>query len=137
MPLLATTYATMLSDRLREQDARSYLINTGWSGGPYGVGKRVDIAATREMARALIGGRLGSAETREDPFFDLNVPVEVPGVPTEILNPRSTWPDKEAYDEQAKKLADLFRENFGRFEESVPEAVKSAGPRDWAMVASV
>ena len=128
LPLPATTYATMLSDRLREHGARCYLINTGWSGGPYGVGERVDIAATREMVRAVIEGRLDGAETREDPFFGLNVPVEVPGVPTEILDPRGTWADGGAYDEQAKKLAGLFRENFAKFEESVPEEVKAAGP---------
>jgi phosphoenolpyruvate carboxykinase (ATP) len=82
LPLPATTYATMLSERLKEHGTRCYLINTGWSGGPYGVGSRVDIAATREMVRAVVGGRLDDAETRRDPFFDLNVPVEVPGVPT-------------------------------------------------------
>jgi phosphoenolpyruvate carboxykinase (ATP) len=128
LPLAATTYATMLSERLRENGARCYLINTGWSGGAYGVGSRVDIAATREMVRAVIGGHLDGAETRTDPFFGLNVPVGVPGVPTEILDPRGTWADGAAYDEQAKKLADLFRENFAKFEESVPEEVKAAGP---------
>jgi len=129
LPLPATTYATMLSERLREHGARCYLINTGWSGGPYGVGKRVDIAATREMVRAVIRRRLDGRETRDDPFFGLNVPVEVPGVPTEILDPKDTWPDKEAYDRQAKKLADLFRENFGKFESSVSDGVKAAGPQ--------
>jgi phosphoenolpyruvate carboxykinase (ATP) len=129
LPLPATTYATMLSERLRENGARCYLINTGWSGGPYGVGERVDIAATREMVRAVIGGRLDGAETGKDPFFGLNVPVEVPGVPTEILNPRGTWPDGAAYDEQARKLADLFRENFKKFTSSVSEEVRNAGPR--------
>ena len=129
LPLPATTYATMLSGRLRENGARCYLINTGWSGGPYGVGERVDIAATREMVRAVIEGRLDGAETRKDPFFGLNVPLEVPGVPTEILNPRDTWPDGTAYDERARKLAGLFRENFGKFESSVSEVVKDAGPR--------
>ena len=128
LPLPATTYATMLSERLRENGARCYLINTGWSGGPYGVGERVDIAATREMVRAVIGGRLDGAETREDPFFGLNVPVEVPGVPTEILDPRDTWPDEDAYDEQAEMLAGRFRENFTKFESSVTEEVRTAGP---------
>ncbi|CAA9465567.1 MAG: Phosphoenolpyruvate carboxykinase [ATP] [uncultured Rubrobacteraceae bacterium] len=129
LPLPATTYATMLSDRLREHGARCYLINTGWSGGPYGVGSRVDIAATREMVRAVIEGRLDNAETKKDPFFGLNIPVEVPGVPTEILNPRDTWSDGDAYDEQAAKLAGLFRENFTKFESSVPEEVTAAGPQ--------
>ena len=80
LPLPATTYAEMLSERLKNHGTRCYLINTGWSGGPYGVGSRIDIAATREMVSAVIGGKLDDAETRKDPFFGLNVPVEVPGV---------------------------------------------------------
>ena len=128
LPLPATTYAEMLSERLRENGVRCYLINTGWSGGPYGVGSRIDIAATREMVRAVIGGKLDDAETREDPFFGLNVPLEVPGVESGLLDPRSTWEDGEDYDEQATKLADLFRENFQRFESQVSEEVRNAGP---------
>jgi phosphoenolpyruvate carboxykinase (ATP) len=118
----------MLSERLWENGANCYLINTGWSGGPYGVGERVDIAATREMVSAAIGGRLDGAETRKDPFFGLNVPLEVPGVPTEILAPRETWPDKEAYDRQARMLAGLFRENFAKLEGRVSKEVLEAGP---------
>ncbi len=129
LPLPATTYAGMLSERLKTHDSRCYLINTGWSGGPYGVGSRIDIAATREMVRAVIEGKLDDAETRTDPFFGLNVPVEVPGVPTEVLDPRGTWQDGEAYDEQARKLANLFRENFEGFESQVSEGVRDAGPR--------
>ncbi len=128
LTLPPTTYAAMLSERLKEHGTRCYLINTGWSGGPYGVGERVDIAATREMVRAVIGSRLNDAETRKDPFFGLNVPLEVPGVPTEILDPRETWDDKDAYDEQAKKLASLFAENFQKFEGEVSEEVAGAGP---------
>jgi len=129
LPLPATTYSRMLSERLREHGVRCYLINTGWSGGPYGVGSRIDIAATREMVRAVIEGKLDDAETRTDPFFGLNVPVEVPGVPTEVLDPRATWESGEAYDEQARKLADLFQENFQKFESEVSEEVGVAGPR--------
>ena len=92
------------------------------------MGARVDIADTREMVRAVIGGRLDDAETEKDPFFGLNVPLEVPGVPTEILDPRKTWQDKEAYDAQAEKLASLFAENFKKFEDEVSEEVRSAGP---------
>ncbi len=80
------------------------------------------------MVRAVIGGKLDDAETREDPFFGLNVPLEVPGVDSGLLDPRSTWEDGEDYDEQATKLADLFRENFQRFESQVSEEVRSAGP---------
>jgi phosphoenolpyruvate carboxykinase (ATP) len=128
LPLPATTYSTMLSERLREHGTRCYLINTGWSGGPYGVGSRIDLDATRQMVRAVIGGKLDGAETRTDPFFGLNVPVEVPGVPTELLDPRETWDDKDAYDEQARELARLFIENFQKFEDEVDEEVKKAGP---------
>jgi len=128
LPLPATTYAEMLSERLKENGVRCYLINTGWSGGPYGVGSRIDIAATREMVRAVIGGKLDDAETRRDPFFGLNVPVEVPGVDSGLLDPRGTWDDGDAYDEQATILADLFRENFQRFESQVSEEVRNAGP---------
>jgi phosphoenolpyruvate carboxykinase (ATP) len=128
LPLPPTTYATMLSERLREHGTRCYLINTGWSGGPYGTGARIDIADTRRMVRAVIGGELDDAETRQDPNFGLHVPLEVPGVPNEVLDPRETWDDKEAYDEGAKKLAGLFAENFKKFEGEVSEEVKKAGP---------
>ena len=128
LPLSATTYATMLSDRLRDHGTRCYLINTGWSGGAYGVGSRIDLEYTRKMVRAGIEGKLDDVETAKDPFFGLNVPQEVPDVPAEILNPRQTWDDKEAYDEQAQKLADLFKENFTKFESEVSEEVRKAGP---------
>jgi len=128
LPLPATTYSTMLSEKLRKHGARCYLINTGWSGGPYGVGSRIDITDTRNMIRAVINGKLDGAETREDAFFGLHVPKEVPGVPTEVLNPRETWDDKDAYDEQARKLAGLFSENFKKFEDEVDEEVREAGP---------
>src|SRR5918994_1249838 len=128
LPLPATTYAEMLSERLRTHGTRCYLINTGWSGGPYGLGSRIDIAATRQMVSSVIGGKLDDAETRRDPFFGLNVPVEVPGVDGSVLDPRGTWDDGDAYDEQARKLADLFRENFLRFESQVSEEVRYAGP---------
>jgi len=128
LPLPATTYAEMLSERLRTHGTRCYLINTGWSGGPYGIGNRIDIDATRQMVSSVIGGELDDAETRKDPFFGLNVPVEVPGVDGGVLDPRGTWDDGDAYDEQARKLADLFRENFSRFESQVTEEVRKAGP---------
>src|SRR5829696_5346057 len=128
LPLPATTYAEMLSERLRTHGTRCYLINTGWSGGAYGVGSRMDIAATRKMVSAVIGGKLDDAETTEDPFFGLNVPVEVPGIDSGLLDPRRTWESGEDYDEQAAKLADLFRENFLRFESQVSEGVRYAGP---------
>jgi phosphoenolpyruvate carboxykinase (ATP) len=129
LPLPATTYSTMLSEKLKEHGTRCYLINTGWSGGPYGIGSRIDITETRAMVRAVIEGKLDDTGTWEDPFFGLHVPREVPGVPTEVLDPRSTWDDKDAYDEQARKLAGLFAENFEKFEDQVDEEVKNAGPK--------
>jgi phosphoenolpyruvate carboxykinase (ATP) len=128
LPLPPTTYSAMLSEKMREHGARCYLINTGWLGGPYGVGERIDIAATREMVRAATGGELADVETWEHPIFGLNVPTEVPGVPTEVLDPKGTWDDKDAYDEQARELAGLFAENFENFKAEVDEEVKKAGP---------
>src|SRR5918998_980012 len=128
LPLPPTTYSAMLSEKMREHGARCYLINTGWLGGPYGVGERIDIAATREMVRAAIEGELADVETWEHPIFGLNVPTEVTGVPTEVLDPKGTWDDKDAYDEQARELAGLFAENFENFKAEVDEEVKKAGP---------
>jgi len=129
LPLPPTTYSTMLSEKMREHGTRAYLINTGWSGGPFGTGERIDLAHTRRMVRAAIAGELDGVETNPDPVFGLNLPVEVPGVPSEMLDPRNTWQDGEAYDEQAKSLAALFRDNFQEFEADVSEEVRNAGPR--------
>ena len=129
LPLPPTRYSTMLSERVREHGTRCYLINTGWSGGPYGTGERIDINATRNMVRAAIDGELDDVETEPHPVFGVNVPTRVPGVPDEILDPRRTWEDESAYDEQVRKLADLFRENFEEFEDEVSEEVLRAGPR--------
>src|SRR5919202_6963069 len=129
LPLPPTTYSTMLTERMREHNARCYLINTGWSGGPYGVGSRIDIAETRAMVRAAIAGKLDGIETWEHPVFGLRVPKEVPGVPSHVLDPRGTWDDKEAYDERAKELASLFADNFKKFEDEVDEEVLKAGPK--------
>ncbi|HZC18167.1 MAG TPA: phosphoenolpyruvate carboxykinase (ATP), partial [Rubrobacteraceae bacterium] len=128
LPLPPTTYSTMLSEKMRKHGARCYLINTGWSGGPYGVGSRMDIDATRAMVRAAVEGKLDGVETWEHPIFGLHVPKEVPDVPSHVLDPGSTWDDKEAYDEQARKLAGLFAENFKKFEDEVDEEVLKAGP---------
>jgi phosphoenolpyruvate carboxykinase (ATP) len=106
-----------------------WLVNTGWTGGAFGVGKRMKLGHTRAMVHALLRGDLSHAATETDPIFGLSVPTHVAGVPDDVLKPRSTWTDKAAYDEQAKKLASMFRENFGKFEKFVPESVKSAGPK--------
>ncbi len=121
-------YAAMLVDRLERFDVPVWLVNTGWTGGPYGTGERMNIAHTRNMVRAAIGGELADVETAEDPIFRVAVPVRVPGVPDEVLLPRTTWADPEAYDAAARKLATMFHENFARYADGVGEAVRAAGP---------
>ena len=128
LPLNAGTYAEMLGERIDRHDARVFLVNTGWTGGPYGVGERMDLEHTRAMIRAVTAGELDGVETRRHPIFNLEVPTSCPGVPGEVLDPASTWDDKEAYEEQALQLARMFVENFERFEDSVPAAVVKAGP---------
>src|ERR671916_641170 len=128
LPLPPNTYATMLAEKMREHGARCYLVNTGWTGGPYGKGSRIDINETRAMVRAAITGKLDGVETWEHPVFGLHVPEAVPGVSSEVLDPKGTWSDKEAYDRRARELANLFVENFGKFEDEVDEEVKGAGP---------
>jgi phosphoenolpyruvate carboxykinase (ATP) len=129
IPLHPGVYAEMLGEKLRQHDARVWLVNTGWTGGPYGEGSRMKLAHTRAMVRAALAGELDDVETATAPFFGLQIPTRVPGVPSEVLNPRDTWADPAAYDEQAKKLAGLFAENFQRFADRVDESVRSAGPR--------
>ena len=121
--------AKMLGDRLREHDSNVWLVNTGWSGGGYGVGSRMKLAYTRAMVRAALEGALDSVATEADPVFGLEIPTEVPDVPTEVLNPRGTWSDGAEYDAAAQKLASMFKENFGQFEALVPDGVKEAGPK--------
>ena len=127
-PLPATRYSSMLSEKILRHSVRCYMVNTGWSGGPYGVGERIELSHTREMVRAAIAGELEGVATHADPIFGLNMPASVPGVPDGILDPRETWPDKRAYDENARKLAGLFKENFEKFEGEVAEGVRQAGP---------
>ncbi len=129
MPRHPGEYAHMLIDRLERDDVPVWLVNTGWTGGPYGTGERMNIAHTRNMVRAALNGELDGVGTVVDPIFRVAVPVAVPGVPAEILFPRDTWPDTTAYDGAARKLAEMFHENFARYAEGVSEAVRRAGPR--------
>jgi phosphoenolpyruvate carboxykinase (ATP) len=122
-------YAEMLGRLIDEHHPRVWLLNTGWSGGAYGVGKRIKLSYTRAMVHAALGGKLDSVKTETDPIFGLTVPAEIPDVPKEVLRPRDTWPDPKAYDTQAMKLAEMFRKNFEKFGALVSDAVKAAGPR--------
>jgi phosphoenolpyruvate carboxykinase (ATP) len=119
----------MLADRLEAHNADCWLVNTGWTGGPVGVGHRMAIDATRNMVRAALNGQLRDVEYEVDPVFGVEVPKSVPGVPTEVLRPRDTWADKDAYDAKARELARMFAENFKDYEDGVSEAVRQAGPR--------
>ncbi|HEX3986234.1 MAG TPA: phosphoenolpyruvate carboxykinase (ATP) [Acidobacteriaceae bacterium] len=127
LPLAPRVYAEMLGRRLREHRAECWLVNTGWTGGAFGVGKRMSLPHTRAMVHAALDGRLAKAEFTAEPAFGLSIPATCPGVPSELLNPRNAWADKAAYDAQAKLLASKFVENFKKFD--VPDAVRKAGPR--------
>ena len=123
-----TKYADMLGKLIDKHGADVWLVNTGWSGGPYGVGSRMKLPYTRAMIRAVLSGELRNVKTEVDPIFGLTMPTECADVPNEVLNPRRTWPDGAKYDEQAHKLAEMFRKNFEKFG-SVDPAIKAAGPK--------
>ena len=129
LPLHPFTYARMLGERISKHGARVYLVNTGWTGGPFGVGQRMDLPLTRAMIAAATSGELDDAPTTQHPIFNLEVPVSCPGVPDGVLNPESTWADPEAYEEQARELARMFVKNFETFVDSVPREVTEAGPK--------
>ena len=122
-------YAELLAEKLRKHGAQTWLVNTGWTGGPYGVGSRMKLKYTRAIVDAIHSGALQDVATVEDPVFGLQVPTACPHVPAEILVPRNTWADKAAYDEKAKRVASLFRENFKKYEAGVSAEVRAAGPR--------
>ena len=120
-----TVYAKLLGERIAQHGVTCWLVNTGWTGGAYGVGKRMAIAYTRAMVNAAIDGSLKDATFEREPFFGLAIPNAVPGVPNDVLNPRNAWPDQAAYDAAAKKLAGLFFENFKKFEPNASDGVKA------------
>ncbi len=129
LPRHPGVYARMLGELIHAHGARVWLVNTGWSGGSYGVGSRMKLAYTRAMVRAVLVGELDHVETVTDPIFGLSIPSTVSEVPAEILNPRGTWADGADYDTTAAKLAAMFKENFVQFEGQVQEEVRAAGPR--------
>ena len=129
MPRPPSVYGNLLKERIAKGGAQCWLVNTGWTGGKYGVGKRMPIKETRALLNAALDGSLNNVEFRKDPNFGFEVPVAVPGVDNSILDPRSTWADKDEYDRTAAKLVDLFVENFAEFAPHVEEGVRQAGPK--------
>jgi phosphoenolpyruvate carboxykinase (ATP) len=129
LPLHPGVYAKMLGERIARHRVKCWLVNTGWTGGPYGEGHRMKLGHTRALIRAALEGKLTDAPTRDDPVFGFRVPCAVPGVPPEVLDPRGTWTDPARYDAQAARLAAMFRENFARFADQVDHSVQQAGPR--------
>jgi phosphoenolpyruvate carboxykinase (ATP) len=129
MPRHPSVYGNLLKERIAKGGVDCWLVNTGWTGGQYGVGKRMPIKATRALLNAALDGSLKDAEFRTDPNFGFKVPVAVPEVDSTILDPRATWPDEAAYDATARKLVGQFIENFAQFESHVDEGVRQAAPK--------
>ncbi|AVI50880.1 phosphoenolpyruvate carboxykinase (ATP) [Pukyongia salina] len=128
MPLHPTKYAEMLSAKMKDAGVDVWLVNTGWTGGPYGTGKRMKLKYTRAMITAALEGKLSNVNYHVHPIFGLNIPQECPNVPSEVLNPRDTWADKEAYDRKAKQLAQSFKNNFEKFAEYANEEIMAGAP---------
>ncbi len=128
LPLHPTVYAKMLGERLKSHNSNCWLINTGWSGGAYGVGSRMKIRITRALLSAALEGKLEKVEFVKDPIFNVLVPKECPGVESNVLIPRETWADKNAYEKKAKELAGLFNKNFEQYKEFATKEIISAGP---------
>ncbi|MGL4609062.1 MAG: phosphoenolpyruvate carboxykinase (ATP), partial [Trueperaceae bacterium] len=129
MPLKPNVYGELLVKQMKAHRTDVWLVNTGWTGGPYGVGQRMPISYTRGMINAALEHRLDNVTFDNNNVFGLAIPKVCPGVPVEVLNPRSTWQDKNAYDKQARKVAEMFVENFKKFAPTVSGAVNKAGPR--------
>jgi len=128
LPRHPGVYAKMLGEKIEQHGAHVWLINTGWTGGGYGVGSRMRIQHTRATLAAALSGALDEAQFEKDPIFGLEIPTACPGVPEEVLRPNRTWKDQAAYEKQANKLAELFRSNFAAYAEGVSESVRQAGP---------
>ena len=131
LPLSPMVYAKLLGEKIEKHDVNVFLVNTGWTGGPYGVGKRMDLGYTRAMIKAAQDGELDSVEYEEDPIFGLMIPKSCPEVPSQVLNPRNTWSDKDAYDKAAASLAESFAKNIAKFSGIAPEVI-AAGPKSAA-----
>lgn len=128
LPLHPSVYAEMLGEKIEKHNARVYLVNTGWTGGGFGVGERMNLSYTRAMVKAAISGTIEQANFYHDPIFGVAVPEHIPGVPDEVLRPRNTWANKEEYDTTARNLAARFNKNFEKFSD-IQETIKNAGPK--------
>ena len=129
MALAPMTYAKLLGEKIAKHKVDVWLVNTGWTGGPYGEGKRMELALTRAMVSAVLSGQLKDIKTEIDPIFGVSIPINCPGVPEGVLNPRKTWKSPDAYDKKASQLAKMFNENFKEYEENAPLEVRAANPR--------
>jgi len=129
MALPPLTYAQLLGEKIAKHNVAVWLVNTGWSGGPYGTGRRIKLSATRAMVKAVLSGAMKDVPMTEDPIFGVGVPISCPGVPSEILAPRKTWKDTAAYDQKARELAGMFERNFTENASDAPVEVREAGPR--------
>ena len=128
LPLHPNVYAKILGEKIAKHNSKVWLVNTGWTGGPYGIGSRISLPFTRAMVSAALNGDLDGIPTRIDPFFGVSIPETVPGVPNEILNPSQTWSDKEAYDRQARVLIEKFQLNFAEYAGEIDAKIGEAGP---------
>ncbi len=129
MPLHPGRYATMLGEKIKLHQVKVWLINTGWSGGPYGIGSRIKLRYTRALVNAVLDGKLDGVEYENYPVFNVAIPKTCPNVPSELLNPRETWGDKELYDENARVLARRFTDNFRKYEKEVSDEILAAAPK--------
>jgi len=129
MPLHPSKYAELLGEKIAKHNVDVWMVNTGWTGGPYGEGERMSIKHTRAMVNAILDGELADVETEIHPVFQVAVPTSCPNVPAEVLNPRNTWDDQAAYDEKANMLADKFAENFEQYADGCSDNICNAGPK--------
>ncbi|MEQ9187413.1 MAG: phosphoenolpyruvate carboxykinase (ATP), partial [Cryomorphaceae bacterium] len=129
LPLHPTKYAEMLGEKMKAHNVNIWLVNTGWSGGEYGVGSRIKLKYTRAMITAALTGQLNDVDYKRHEVFGLNMPTSCPNVPSELLDPRNTWNDKGSYDKKANALANAFVKNFEEFESGASDEILSAAPR--------
>ena len=128
MPRRPIEYGNLLKEKISEHNADCWIVNTGWSGGPYGVGHRISLGDTRKLVSLALNGKLKDIEMRKDPSFGFEVPMHIEGIDQNLLNPKESWKDKMAYDQQASKLVRMFIDNFKQFETYVEASVTTSGP---------